>query len=360
MSPPRDLIVSKSKANICVTLPCPPGYSETFLQAHIDKLSAAVNYLEDFPVDTDDVFPKQTSSARAEQMKRTLRLCWHRGVLNPIKEMSLQRFFKRNNINLALAEYGLTGIGMLNVCQELNIPLVVHFHGYDAYVSELLNRHKTAYKRMFDYSSAIIAVSRHMKDQLVSLGAPAEKVFYNPYGVEVNKFKPVSVLTSPLQVLAVGRFVEKKAPYLTILAFKKVLDRLPEARLVMVGAGILHDVCSKLIRALHIEHSVQLKGVANHDEVAALMQQSRVFVQHSLVPASGDTEGTPVAVLEAGACGLPVVSTRHGGITDVVIYGKTGFLVDEGDIDAMADHIHELLSNPELASGNGEKCQGIH
>ena len=151
--------------------------------------------------------------------------------------------------------------------------------------------------------------------------------------------------------------MEKKAPYLTILAFKKVLERLPEARLVMVGAGILHDVCSKLIKALHIEHAVELKGIVSHDGVAVLMQQSRVFVQHSLVPASGDTEGTPVVILEAGASGLPVVSTKHAGIPDVVIHGRTGFLVDEGDVDGMSKYIYELLNNPELASEMGKNAR---
>ena len=184
--------MNTQKKNICVILPSPLGYSETFLQAHIDKLSATVNYLQNFPVDIDDVFPKQTSSARVEQLKRRLRVCWHRHGLNPIKKISLRKFFKRNNISVVLAEYGLTGIGVLNVCQELNIPLVVHFHGYDAYLRELLDRHKSAYKRMFDYASAIIAVSRHMTEQLVNLGAPAEKVFYNPYGVEISKFKQAS------------------------------------------------------------------------------------------------------------------------------------------------------------------------
>jgi glycosyltransferase involved in cell wall biosynthesis len=160
-----------------------------------------------------------------------------------------------------------------------------------------------------------------------------------------------------LQVLAVGRFVEKKAPYLTILAFKKVLEWLPEARLVMAGGGILYDVCCKLIKALHIEHAVELRGIIDHDDVATLMQQSRVFVQHSLVPASGDTEGTPVAILEAGAAGLPVVSTKHAGISDVVVDGKTGFLVDEGDIDAMSDHMYQLLSNPVLAGEMGKTAR---
>ncbi len=349
--------MKRLEAKICITLPYPPTYSETFLQAHIDRLSSAVNYLQDFPIDIDDVFPKHISADRTEQLKQSARIYWHRYYLNPVKRKLLRKFFKRTNINVLLAEYGLTGVGVLSLCKELNIPLIVHFHGYDAYSIELLDRHQRAYKRMFDYASAIIAVSKHMAEQLVKLGVPTEKVIYNPYGVEVTKFAQADVLRSQLRVLSVGRFVEKKAPYLTILAFKKVLERLPEATLVMVGAGPLHDVCSKLIKALHVEHAVELKGMVDHDGAAALMQQSRVFIQHSLVPLSGDTEGTPVAILEAGAAGLPVVSTKHAGISDVVIHGKTGFLVDEGDIDAMAEYLYQLLANPELASEMGKNAR---
>jgi glycosyltransferase involved in cell wall biosynthesis len=87
------------------------------------------------------------------------------------------------------------------------------------------------------------------------------------------------------------------------------------------------------------------------------MQQSRVFVQHSLVPKSGDSEGTPVGIIEAGASGLPVVSTRHAGITDVVIHGKTGFLVDEGDIDGMAKYMYRILSDTELAIKMGKRAR---
>ena len=349
--------MSKSKANICIILPSPPAYSETFLQAHVDNLSAAVRYLHDFPIDIDEVFPKQIFSDRADQFKQTLRACWHNYIVNSIKKKSLIKFLKRNNINIILAEYGLTGIGVLRTCRELEIPLVVHFHGADAYKSEWIERYQASYKKMFDYSKALISVSRHMTEQLISLGAAKEKVVYNPYGVEITRFKQAVPLSSFPQVIAVGRFVEKKAPYLTILAFKKVLDRLPEARLVMVGTGLLHDVCSKLVKALRVEHAVELKGIVDHAGVAALMQQSRVFVQHSLVPASGDTEGTPVAILEASAAGLPIVSTRHAGISDVVIHGKTGFLVDEGDIDGMSEYLYQLLNNPDLASQMGKSAR---
>ena len=349
--------MNKSDIKVCVTLPSQLGYSETFLQAHVDNLSTALNYLQDFPIDIEDVFPDQSHASWTEQLVHILRIRWHRYFVNQIKEIRVRNFLRKKDIDLVLAEYGMTGIGAATVCKELNIPLVVHFHGYDAYQTDVLNRHQRAYQKIFDHASAIIAVSKHMKEQLVMLGAPAGKIFYNPYGVDIAKFKQAPILASPPQAISVGRFVEKKAPYLTILAFKKVLKNLPEARLVMVGTGPLHDICSKLIEALHIGYAVELTGALGHDKVAALMQQSRVFVQHSLVPASGDSEGTPVSILEAGAAGLAVVSTKHAGISDVVIHGKTGFLVDEGDIDGMSEHLHKLLSNPELATEMGQNAR---
>jgi colanic acid/amylovoran biosynthesis glycosyltransferase len=347
--------VNKSKAKICIILPCPPGYSETFLNAHVEKLSAAVNYLDRLPVDVDDQFLNQQFYDKAHELRQTLRAYWHGCLLNPLKKISLRKFFETNKTNVVLAEYGLTGIRALRVCSELKMPLIVHFHGYDAYSSEVIDRYKETYKKMFAYSRALISVSRHMTEQLIRLGAPREKVFYNPYGVDVTKFNQAAPLTSSMQVLAVGRFVEKKAPYLTLLAFKEVLRRLPTARLVMVGNGPLFDVCRKIVDSLHMEYAVDLKGVVNHDQIATLMRQSRVFVQHSLVPASADSEGTPNTILEASATALPVVSTRHGGIADVVIHGRTGFLVDEGDVDGMSEYIWQLLSNAELAAEMGQK-----
>jgi glycosyltransferase involved in cell wall biosynthesis len=327
------------------------------LQAHVERLSATVNYLERFPVDTGNEYPIRVDCDKTEKLRQRFKASLHGYVLNPAKKVYLRNFFRKNNIGVVLAEYGVTGAAALGICRELAIPLVVHFHGYDAYSRSVLDKYQETYKRMFAYCSAIIAVSRHMIDQLIRIGAPREKVFYNAYGVDVTQFQQASLLTSPLQVIAVGRFVEKKAPYLTILAFKKVLERLPEVKLVMVGSGVLHDVCSEIIKALHIEHAVELKGVMNHDQVAQLMQQSRIFVQHSLVPKSGDSEGTPLGILEASASGLPVVSTRHAGIIDAVIHGKTGFLVDEGDIDGMSEYMYQLLTSPKLVIEMGKRAR---
>jgi glycosyltransferase involved in cell wall biosynthesis len=88
-----------------------------------------------------------------------------------------------------------------------------------------------------------------------------------------------------------------------------------------------------------------------------MMRRARAFVQHSVRTSYGDSEGTPVAVLEAGASGLPVVSTRHAGIKDVVIEGETGFLVDEGDIEGMAAHMLTLARDADLAGRMGRRAR---
>jgi colanic acid/amylovoran biosynthesis glycosyltransferase len=343
-------------SNICIVLPGPAEYSQTFIRAHIERLSGIVSYLDRFPV-TAYATPTQAHSDKRKKLKQNAKGFLHRYVLNPTKRVYLRNFFRTHHVNVVLAEFGMTGVGVLGTCQELHIPLIVHFHGYDAYLCRLLDRYEQAYKRMFAYSSAIVAVSKQMIDQLVKIGAPREKIFYNPYGVDISKFKQAS-LSSRLQVLAVGRFVEKKAPYLTILAFKQLLDRLPEAKLVMAGDGVLQDVCRIIVRSLHIEHAVAFECAVDHDQVAQLMQESRVFVQHSLVPNSGDSEGTPVGILEAGAAGLPVVSTAHAGIVDAVVHGKTGFLVSEGDIDGMSEYMYQLLTNRDLAIEMGIQARG--
>src|SRR5439155_1881807 len=127
-----------------------------------------------------------------------------------------------------------------------------------------------------------------------------------------------------------------KAPYLTLLAFHKVLAQVPDARLTMVGDGDLLEACHQIAKSLSIDMRVDFVGQRQSADIANILKTARAFVQHSLQTSSGDSEGTPVAILEAGAAGIPVVSTRHAGIVDIVRDGETGYLVDERDIDSMA------------------------
>lgn len=241
------------------------------------------------------------------------------------------------------------GVAVMDVCRDLDIRLVVHFHGADAYAAESLKSYGRRYVELFKRAHAVIGVSRHMVAQLESLGAPRNRLKYCPYGVDLGSFNTGDPASAPPHFLAVGRFVEKKAPHLTLLAFRETLKGCPEARLTMVGDGPLLGACRQLVVALQMENAVRFPGFVEHAEVANLMKCSRAFIQHSVRASDGDCEGTPVAVLEAQACGLPVVATRHAGIADVVRDGATGFLVQEYDVAAMGRRILQLAGNAALA-----------
>ena len=197
-----------------------------------------------------------------------------------------------------------------------------------------------------------------MRQHLVGIGAPPNRIICNPCGVDVCRFHGANPRAAPPLFLALGRFVQKKGPLLTVQAFSLVHSEEPDSRLVMLGDGPQHSECVSLAQKLGIDRHVVFPGSVDHSDVAVWMRRARCFVQHSMRASDGDSEGTPVAVLEASSCGLPVVSTKHGGIVDAVLEGQSGYLVDEGDVDAMADRMLRFAREPELAATMGEVGRG--
>ena len=268
---------------------------------------------------------------------------------------ALANYLKKNKIKTVLAQYGLTGANMAEACKIADTQLIVHFHGVDAYQYKTLETYKHKYKVMFDSAKAIIAVSRDMVAQLTKIGAPIDKIHYIPYGIDSEQFNPTSPQQNPPNFVAIGRFTTKKAPQNTLKAFAIVAQHCPEAKLQMAGKGDLFEQCKALAHTLKIADKVDFMGVISPNQVNNLLAKARAFVQHSVIAPDGDCEGTPNAVLEASMKALPIVSTRHTGIKDAVIEGKTGFLVDENDIEAMAKHMIFLANNPEKAGEMGKE-----
>lgn len=316
------------KPSICVAKGSEIKYSETFIRAHIKRLPARVHV---------------ASGVDA--------------LLRGHKTKKIFEFLKDKKIEAVLAEYGNTGVALMDICEELDIPLIVHFHGYDAYKHDTLEKFSDTYPVLFKKAQALICVSIKMGEQLLSLGAPQEKIHHIPTGIDTSRFSGgMPDMVEPVFV-AIGRFVDKKAPQLTLLAFYSLLEQCPEATLIMIGDGLLRDVCIQMARALSIEDSVEFPGVLEPEEISRRLRSARAFVQHSIIPGNGDSEGTPNSVMEASATGIPVIATRHAGIPEVVTDNETGLLVNEGDIDAMTDAMLRLARDKKLAKAFGEAGQ---
>lgn len=273
--------------------------------------------------------------------------------IDELEEKAFIYSLKKNKIQVVLAQYGPTAHRIVGICKQLNIPLITHFHGYDASVDAVIERCKN-YKNVFEYSSRVIAVSKDMQKNLLALGCSREKVIYNTYGPD-NHFLDVQPQFSEPVFISLGRFVDKKAPYYTILAFKQVLAKFRNAKLIIGGQGDLYEVCQNLVRYYQLENSILLPGILSREEFGTYLSKGLAFVQHSVTAINGDQEGTPVAVLEASAAGLPVIATLHAGIQDVILDGETGFLVPEHDVDAMVEKMIVLLENKSLAIQMGIK-----
>lgn len=340
-------------AVVAVVTPYEPALSETFIRAHLERLPAKTVLVAGSPPTVGSRPVLSIPERAAYKMRRAL---LHEGLARETTAAYV-RAFRRHRVEAVLAEYGTTGVMVMEACRRLGLPLIVHFHGYDASVHSVLEDNAQAYREMFGQAAAIIAVSEAMRRKLISLGAPPANVHLIPCGVDCSAFDRSDPASAPPVLLAVGRFIEKKAPHITIEAFSKAHRAVPEARLRMVGDGPLLEDCRALAKKLDVAHAVAFLGAQPHAVVQEEMRRARCFVQHSVQAANGDCEGMPVAILEASASGLPVVSTRHAGIPDVVVDGETGFLVDERDSDAMADRMICLLREAQLARALGQAAR---
>lgn len=339
-----------------VLAPSRRAASETFVRANLEGLPFAVTafFGDEFPLNE----PWRLAYGLAILLSKVLtRLRLLRLAAWPASCITWL-LMRRHQPDVVMVEFGFEAVRVMEACGWSQVPLVVHFRGSDASARHRLELLRGRYRRLMRLASGVIVKSQPMAETLLALGAPAERLLISPSGANSALFggsRPAAV--GPV-LLAVGRFVEKKGPLFTIRAFAQLSQQggvgHDQPQLWMVGDGPLLEQARALINSLELSERVHLLGVRSQNEVAELMRAARAFVQHSLVASDGDSEGSPVAVMEAQLSGLPVVATRHAGIPEVVIDGETGFLVDEQDVAGMAAAMAQLVAQPQLAARLGE------
>src|ERR1043166_1119126 len=340
---------------VCVVKNGPLDYSYTSTRQHAADLPAETLLVDEWPPWLRLGSPWK-ASLPGRACSRALSLLSPASYGRRVTAAYVE-IFGRERVDAVLAEFGPTGVAVMDARRRLGLPLFVHFHGSDLSVRRILERYADGYRELFGRAAGLVVVSRAMREKLIALGAPPERVHVNPCGVNCEMFGGAEPARSPPVVLAVARFVEVKGPQLTLAAFARVLREHRGARLRMIGDGPLLEDCRRLSESLAIGHAVTFLGRRSHQSVAEEMRRARLFVQHSIEASSGAVEGTPVSILEAGASGLPVVSTRQGGIPDVVLDGETGLLVGERDVDGMARAMLRLLRDPALAASLGDAAR---
>jgi colanic acid/amylovoran biosynthesis glycosyltransferase len=345
-----------SKKKVILLSPSEGAFSETFIRAHRERLPFEIISLYRWrvPYLTDDGKWIGIVPSCILRVARSLRLNMLQRYAEDWSDTVVSEWLAKNRPLAILAEYGPLGAGIAASAKKANIPLIVIFHGFDAYQNETIKLYKNKYELMFGSVAAIIAVSEPMKSQLITLGAPADKIFVNSCGVDPEIFYGGNPESSKCKFLFVGRFVSKKGPLQTIESFARVIKKLTDAELEMIGDGPLLAMCRKRCIELGIDKAVIFSGSKSSEYVVNSMRNARALVQHSVrCRESGDQEGTPVSIIEAQMTGLPVIATRHAGIPWVVQHGLTGLLVEEEDVEGMAMAMHTVGCDVKVAKEMG-------
>jgi glycosyltransferase involved in cell wall biosynthesis len=335
------------------------SYSETFIDQQVGQLKPFAVLYEGWQPSRffggGSIYPFPLTLLAVRGTLRNL----FPAIYQKIYFFFLKNYLQKNQIEAVLANYGPLGTHIRQACMDAKIPFSVHFHGFDASEKKTIEAYGSSYIRMAQEAKAIIAVSQVMKRDIESLCGPLPNLHVVPYGVDLEKFQPSNEKksTAGFRLISVGRFTAKKAPIASIRSFEILVSKFSDATFTMIGDGELWDEAKQYVQDRGLEKSVLFRGQQSPEAILPALQQADVFIQHSVLTPSGDSEGTPNSILEASACALPIVSTRHAGIPEAVVDGETGILVDEHDIQAMGQALIRLAEDVELREKMGNAAR---
>jgi colanic acid/amylovoran biosynthesis glycosyltransferase len=268
------------------------------------------------------------------------------------------RTARRHGVRVLHSHFGNVGWADVPVARALGVPHVTTFYGFDVQKLPTSDpRWRDRYAELFASTARVLCEGSHMARQVVALGCPADRVRVQHLGVDLDAIafsERRRAPGEPLRVLVAGTFREKKGIPDALRAVALARREVPVEVTLVGDAG--PDAASqqekarieRVIDADALGPHVRRPGYQSHRALLDLAERHHIFLSPSRTASDGDTEGgSPVTITELSASGMPVVSTRHCDIPEVVRDGESGLLAAEGDVEALARHLLTLAAAPE-------------
>ena len=267
--------------------------------------------------------------------------------LKDVMAGSLDRGFDPDAYDAIHAHFGPIGNAFSFLALEGEARFIVSFYGFDA--SEFVDKNPARYQGLFKRANVVTVLSEEMRDRITNAGCPVSKTRIVPLPIDAEKFQfrpRTDPQDGPIRLLTVARLVEKKGIEYAIDAVARIADEY-DIEYTVAGEGPrLVDLVRRAERR-GISEIVEFCGWVNNDGVTRLMSNSHILLLPSITARDGDREGTPTVLLEAQAVGLPIVSTRHAGIPEIVADGEAGYLVPERDAEEVIAALRRLLDRSD-------------
>ncbi|MBI5575798.1 MAG: glycosyltransferase family 4 protein [Deltaproteobacteria bacterium] len=239
------------------------------------------------------------------------------------------------------------------------IPFTVTAHAWDVYLSR-----PEQLREKISCANGVVTCTSYNMEYLRSVCREEDrcKIIRNYHGLDfswIDEIRSNGKSDPGFHLVAVGRLVEQKGFVYLIKAVGILGARGIKTRLIIIGDGPLREELEREAAGIGEYAAVIFAGRVPHKETIATMKASDALVAPSVISANGDRDGIPNVVLEAMACGIPVVGTNVSGIPEVVIDGKTGFLVDSGDPEELADALEKIHRDPDSGKHMGREGRGF-
>lgn len=252
------------------------------------------------------------------------------------------------------ASFGKSGAYALPLARKFGLPLAVTYYGGDATKTtntkdsfiRVYNRRRAA---LWAEADLILPCSDFIRRELLAKGAPDEKMIVHHNTADPNRFQPGE---KEKIILFAGRWTEKKGIDTLIGALAKLGPQLEGWRVRLLGDGELKAGLVADLEAAGV--TAELPGWIPADEMPKHFAEAMIACVPSKRAASGDAEGLPLVCVEAMLCECALAATSHAGIPECVKDGETGYLVDEGDVDALADRLGRMIADVEATRAMGK------
>ena len=255
-----------------------------------------------------------------------------------------------NDCDLVHAQFGYSGVfaAVADSLIQRRKPLVVSFYGRDVAHAK---KFPWLYGLLFRKATSVLVLAEDMRQKLLERGCPPEKLRVHHLGIDCRQFEMPSrqERDGALSFLIVANFVEKKGISVAIDAFARLVRRMGDAQLKILGRGPLENALRCQADALGLSKNIFF--INNYDSpdprgcVLEAMKGADIFLLPG-INASGDYGGTPVVLMEAGAMGLPAITTDNAGNAEVVCDGMTGLVVPENDVETLYLAMKRLAESP--------------
>jgi colanic acid/amylovoran biosynthesis glycosyltransferase len=320
-------------------------------------LSYRLENLALFPFDA--IYARQSLTKPAQIYQRMMKFVY--GYPPFFKDV-----IKKEGAAVLHAHFGQNGFSCISLAKAAQVPLVTTFYGFDlSQLPKIEPEWVKRYQELFAFGALFLVEGPHMKQQLANLGCPPGKVAVQRLGIDIHELpfqqrRPNADGT--IRILVSGTFTEKKGIPYALEAFARVFRQHRNLRLTVIGDArpnypdeqAIKQTLLEIIKLEGLDAHVDFWGYQPHPVLIEAFYSHHILISPSVQASAGDNEGgSPVTITEASATGMPVLSTFHCDIPEVILNEQSGYLVPERDVDALVQRLEQMVTSPEKWEGMG-------